>query len=306
MAYTDREDLNLLGVLYRIGQYSTPFLSSIGGMGNGKISKSFNFPLSQYYSLSAASQAVVSEATAAAATTATTITRSQVYNVCQIMKRQVGVSFAKQSTTGEFSGVQVIGEQPVQDELAFQKEAQLAQLAIDIEYSFLQGTYVASNDASTAQSTRGIIEAIVTNSVAAGTTDLSKTHIDNLLRTMVGNGAPLNQPVLFCNGFQKQMISDIYALAPMDRNYGGVNIKTIETDFAVVGVVYAPQMPTNTVLIADLAYCSPVYCPYDGQLITFQEVAVTAAQKGGFFYTQVGLDYANEKFHGIISGLTTS
>jgi hypothetical protein len=306
MAYTDRADLNYLGDLFLIGANQTPFLNMIGGTTGGKSYSHFQFPLAQPWALSSASQNTQSEATAAAAGTPTTITRAQDYNVAQIMKYDVSTTYAKQSTTGEFSGIQVLGDQPVQDELAFQKSAALRQMAIDMEYSFLQGTFTDSSTPATNQTTRGIVAGTTTNAVAAGSADLTKDMIQELLRTMAGTGSQFINSVIFVNAFQKQALSDIYGYAPEDRNVGGVNIKQIETDFATLGVVYAPQMTASALLIAEMSVCSPVFVPYNGQAVSFTDTAVTAAQKGGFWYTQVGLDYGPEEYHGKITGLTTS
>ena len=141
MSYTDREDLNYLGQLFLIGANQTPFLNMIGGLNGGKTSKSFLFPVAQPYSLASASQPAITEAASVSSNTATTITRGQDTNTVQIFQETVEVSHAKQSTTGEFGGIQVLGDQPVQDEFEFQKQAQLRQIAIDLEYSMLQGTY---------------------------------------------------------------------------------------------------------------------------------------------------------------------
>ncbi len=306
MAYTDRADLNYLGDLFLIGANQTPFLNMIGGLNGGKRTKSFQFPLAQPWSLSAASQNTQSEATSAAAGTPTTITRAQDYNSAQIMKYDVAVSYAKQSTTGEFSGIQVEGNQPVQDELAFQKSAALRQMAIDVEYSFLQGSFTDVSAPATNQKTRGIIAGTTTNAVAAASATLSKDLIQSLLKEMADNGSQFNNPVIFVNAFQKQKLSDIYGYAPTDRNVGGINIKTIETDFTTLGVVYAPQMTTSVLQIADLSVCAPMFVPFEGQAVSFTDLSKTAAQEGGFWYTQVGLDYGAEEYHGKITGLATS
>ena len=320
MATTDRQDLNYLGILYRIGANQTPFLQTIGLTGTdmgmltprGRIVNSFAFPVAQPWALASASQDTQSETTASAAGTPTTTTRAQDINVCQIMKKDVSVSTAKQSAFGEFSGIQVIGNQPVTNELDWQRSVQLQQLAVDIEYSFLQGTYVATDlNPATNQTTRGMIEACASNIVAAGSVDLSKDLMDELLRTMAGNGAVFTNPVIFVNAFQKQQISNIYGYAPEDRFIGGLNIQQIETDFARIGVVYAPYMPTSTLLVADVAYIRPAFLPindptYQGNLVGWCDTAVVAAQRGGFYYTQIGLDHGPEEYSGIITGLTTS
>jgi len=306
MAYTDREDANYVGQLFSIGAHQTPFLNMIGGLNGGRVVSSFLFPVAQPYALSGASQDTQSEATAAAEGTPVTVTRGQDYNTCQIMKKDAEVSYAKQSTPGDFAGIQVVGNQPVQDELSFQKAVQLRQLAIDVEYSFFKGAYVAPNAASTNQTTRGIEAAIATNSVAAGSTDLTKAWIDEVLRTMAANGAEFVNMIAYMNAFQKQMMSDIYGFAPTDRNVGGLNIKQVETDFCMLGIVYAPQATTSVVDIVDIAFCRPVFCPYKGQRISWTDKGPIAAKKGGFWYTQVGLDYGPEEYHGEITGLNTS
>lgn len=306
MAYTDREDLNYLGKLFLVGAYQTPLLNMMGGMGAGKTTKSFTFPVAQPWSLTAASQPAISEATSVTTNTATTVTRGQDYNTVQIFQETVEVSHAKQSTTGEFSGIQILGDQPVMDEYEFQKMAALRQMAIDMEFTFFQGAYQLASDASTAAKSRGLENAISTNEVAAGSVALSKALIDEALRTGAGNGAQFENMVLFANAFQLQKISDIYGYAPEDREIGGVAIKTIYTDFAKVGVVYAPQMPTDEIYIVDMSVMAPVFCPVNGQVMVFEDLAQIAASKKGQWYAQVGLDYGPEEYHMSVTGLATS
>lgn len=310
MAYTDREDLNYLGQLYLIGAYQTPFLNMIGGLtGGGKQTSAFNFPITQPWALRAADQAtaVKSEATSISDTTAITYTRSQEYNTCQIMKYPYEVSFAKQSTFGEISGLAIAGQnQPVTDELAFQRMAALKQMAVDLEYSFLRGGYVPQSVAATVAKTRGIIAASTVNTVAGAAGALTKAMIQELMLEMATNGAQFGNMVLLCNGYQKQAITDIYGYAPEDRNVGGTNVQQIYTDFAQLGVVYDPFMPTDTILIADMSVVSPVFCPSEGQIIRDTPEAITTAKKGGFLYAQVGLDYGPKEYHGTITGLKAS
>lgn len=310
MAYTDREDLNYLGQLYLVGANQTPFLNMIGALtGGAKTSSSFNFPIAQTWATRAADQstAVKSEATSISDTTAITYVRAQDYNTCQIMKYPYEVSFAKSSTYGEIGGVAIAGgEQPVRDELAFQRAAAMKQMALDVEFSFLQGTYVANSVAATVAKTRGLIEACTTNTIDGSAGALTKAMIDALLLEMLTNGAEFSNMVLFCNGFQKQKISDIYGYAPEDRVVGGVNVSRLLNDFCELNVVLDTQMPTNKVLVADMSKVAAVFCPYDGQIIADIETAVTTAKKGGFIYTQIGLDYGPEEMHGTITNLATA
>ena len=105
--------------------------------------------------------------------------------------------------------------------------------------------------------------AISTNERAAAGGALAQGDVDNVLKQMADSGAPFEQPVMFANAFQKQKLSSIFSsalsLAPRDRNIGGVNITTIETDFGEIGIVFNRHVPADDIIIADLAYCKPVF-----------------------------------------------
>lgn len=303
MAYMDREDLNYLGVLLGIGQSQTPFLNMIGGLNGAKRAQAFQFPLSAAYALAAASQDTQSEATARAAGTAVTTALSQAYNVCQIMKKDVEATFAVLSANGELAGLSQVGSPAVTDKLGFQKLVQMKQLAKDINYSFLRGSFVDSSLASTNMKTRGMLEACASNTKDAGGAKLSSELLNDLLATMWGNGSDFQQPVIFCGIKQKQALSDEYGFAPQDRNIGGVAVQQIETDVGRIGVVLDPDMLSTSILVADVAKCAPVIVPFEGQLVSWNDLGMAGASRGGFWYTQIGLDYAHEKFHGTITDL---
>ena len=222
----------------------------------------------------------------------------------------MNINDAKQSTYSEISGLsQIEGGsvvQPVKDEFSFQRMANMRQIAIDMEYSMFQGSYQAPADASTAGKTRGLANAISTNAVAAGTTALTKALMQQLFRTMADAGAQFSNIILFCNSFQKQQISDIYGYAPESRNVGGVNILQIETDFGLMGVQWAPQMPTDSVFAVEMDIMATMYTPVGGQLFIDEPLAKDGASEKAQLYTQFGLDYGAEEWHGKITGLTTS
>jgi len=306
VAYTDREDLNYLGMLYLVGAYQTPFLNAIGGINSGKTTNSFLFPVAQPWTLTAASQPAITEAASATSVTLDTKTRGNDTNTVQIFQRGYGVSYAKQSTFGEIGAIaNHYGSNPgnpVKDELAFQKMAALKQIAIDMDYTFLQGSYQAAADATTAGKTRGLANAISTNTVAAGGVKLTKDMINALLKEMADNGAQWGDMMLVCNSFNKQVITSLYEYAPEDRNIGGTNIQQIETDFCKMGVMYDTHMPTSAIYIVDMSVCSPMFCPINGQIMIVESLAKTAAFESGQIYMQVGLDYGPEEFHGSITG----
>lgn len=306
---------NYTGELYLIGANQTPFLNMIGGLQGGRIRtvRDFQFPLAQPWALESASQPEITETGSLTAPDPWTYVRGQDVNTVQIFHRQVSISYVKQSVTGQITAdtttklVDGTDAQPVGSELDFQISAHMRQIAIDVEYTFLNGTYSQATSAAIAAKSRGIVTATTTSKVNASSATLTKALFDQLLRTMAAAGAQFLNPVVFCNAFQKQKLSDIYGYAPQDRNIGGVNIKQIETDFAMLGVVWAPQMTTSILLVADLAVCQPVFLPVPGKGVLFyEELARTGASEKGQIYGQIGLDYGPEEMHGQLYGLATS
>jgi hypothetical protein len=316
MAMTKSDTLNYRGELFLVGQNKTPFLNAIAG--RSMRSSSFAFSMAQPWALSGASQPAITEDASVGTLTPVTVTRAEDTNTAQIFQYPVQVSFKKQSQFGLMSGINTTQGNPVTDELTFQKMAQLRQMAIDMEYTFLNGTYQAAATTATAAKTRGVIPGTTTNAVAASSAQLSRPLIDSLLRTMAGNGAAFMDTAILVNAYQKQKLSTLYEYVPQSRNEGGSNIQLIETDFGIFRVMYVPQMPTDTLLIAELSMCAPVFVPVtfaegdgvrdsmDGVDVLWQPTATTAAAYGGFFYAQCGISVGAEENHGKITGLAVS
>ena len=306
---------NYVGEIFQIGANQTPFLNMIGGLQGGKVRtvSDFQFALAQPFSLEDASQPAITETASLSAPTPWTYVRAQDVNTCQIFQSQVSVSYAKQSVTGQITadattGLAEVGVQPVQNEKDFQIATHLKQAATNIEFTFLNGTYAQATAANVAAGNRGIITGCATNTVAAGSVDLSKTLINELLREMAASGAQFVNPVVFVNALQKQRLTDIYGeRAPESRNVGGYDVKVVATDFCELGIVWAPRVPAATLLIADLSVCSPVFLSVPGKGVLFyEELSKTGASEKGQLYGQIGLDYGPEEFHGTITGLSTS
>ena len=304
----DSYDLpNYVGELFNITPNDTPFLSMMGGMTGGKSVTSKQFTWQTVDNAAAAQTAVVEGADP----TYEERSRSEVVNVTQIMQYGVNVSYTKQAATGNLSGQAIIGNQPVQDELAFQLDMKIKRAARDIEFTCMQGTYVADTDVSTARKTRGLGAALTTNKINAGGDALAQADIDACLKSMADNGAPFEQPVIFANAFNKQKLSGIYSsalsLAPRDRNIGGVNITSIETDFGEIGIVYERHIPASQVFIVDMAFVKPVFLDIPGKGHFFVE---PLAQSGAAYkyqlYGEFGLEYGPEQFHGNIHSTSTS
>lgn len=296
---------NYIGELTIVNKQTT-FLNDIGGL-NWGIAGGFEFACGNLIDLETAAQPAITETASKTAPTATTYVPAQEYNVCQIHQKAVDLTYARMSDVGKLGGITVAGVPVEQDPKAVQIAAVLRQIAADVNYTFLNGEFQAATNAATAWKTRGVVTASTVNTVAAGTTALTEAHINELLQEMAANGADFENVGIYANAFNMQALSDIYGFAPMDRNMGGVNITRIATPFCEMEVRYDPFMVASTVLIADRAKCQPVALPVPGKgVLFFEELAKNGAADTGQVYGQIGLDYGSARYHGTITGTTTS
>jgi hypothetical protein len=302
---------NFLGEVIQIGAQGnvTPFLTMIGGLNGANAVNSFDFALAQEWSLEAAAQPAITETASLTAPTPTTYVRAQTTNTTQIFQEQVSVSYAKQSNADKITGISLAGEvQPIRNESDFQIAANLKQIAKDMNFSFLNGTFQAATDAATAAKTRGIITACTTTAIAAGTVDLSRDLLEEMFRTMADGGAQFSMPVVFATALDVQRISNLYGFAEMSRTIGGVNVATVISPLVgQFGVIWDKNVPAGTVLCADVAFCGVMATPVPNKgVLFFEELSKTGASEKGQLYGQLGLAYGAEEYHGKITGLTTS
>lgn len=301
---------NYTGELFTADMINTPLLSMIGGLTGGVMTENFEFATSSLYSHETLSQKSITEADSITAPTAISYVRTQVKNVTQIFQEQVDLSYVRQSNQGRLSGINSAGAvNNVASEFDFQVGRALEKIAREVEWHFLQGAYNIATTAAEANQTRGLIELCASRStVDASSADLSKAIMDALFLEMFTNGALFQNPVIFCGGFQKQALSNIYGYAPEDRNVGGVNIKQIETDFGNIGIAPAHRMmPAATLLLADVAHIKPVFQPVPGKGNLFYEaLAKVGASDKGEIFGQIGSDHGPDFVHGTITRLATS
>ena len=307
---------NYVGELFLVGGNQTPFLTMIGGLSNGgRAVAGWEYPVSVEETLNTAAQPDITETASLTAPTPTTYVPTQTTNVCQIFQRQVSVSYARMSDNATLSGLSLLGTNPITDPVEHQKMRNLEQIAVDVEYTMLNGVYqkaaaaVSGGAAEKSNKMRGIITAITTNVVAAGGA-LTKANINTLVASMADHGAPFKNAVLFGNSTVKQAITGLFGTTPLgavpqSRNVGGLNIETIVTDFGEIGVVYDRYVPAGTLLIADLAFVTPVSLAVPGKGHMFYEpLSKTGAGESGQYYGQIGLAYGPEVYHGKITGIT--
>ncbi|MBR4026311.1 MAG: DUF5309 family protein [Lachnospiraceae bacterium] len=307
---------NYAGELFTASPTQTPFLSMIGGLSGGKQTDNFEFATGVVYERPDATQPSISERASIKAPDSQLIARSQETNVVQIHQETIDLSYAKMSNSGRLSGLNTAGQTAnPNNEKAFQIQQKLIKIACDVEYSFLNGTYHKAETDAEANTTRGMLELCTSSagtSIDAASTLLSKDLLNQLYREMAENGAVFNNMVLFCNAFQKQLLSDIYmnqfkGQTPATRNVGGYNITEIETDFFKMGICWNPFMPRDAILIADMAQIAPVFQPVPGKGNFFEEaLAKEGASDKVQIYGQVGLAHAPAFLHGAVTGLTVA
>lgn len=296
---------NYLGELYNTTPNETPLTSMIGGLNGGKV----NDTKEDVWSTTDNAAAAQGGALEGDDPTYEERDRAEVSNVKQIFQYGFSVTYTKQAATANLStsALNITGTQAVQDELSFQRNMKLQRMARDVEYTYLNGTYAKPTDNVTPRKTRGLTNAITTNDTAAAGASLSKGLVDSCLKDMADNGAVFHNPVIFVNSFQKQQISNIYGYAPESRNVGGLNIMQVETDFAMLGIVYDRHVPTDEVMFLDLAHISPTHLAIPNKGLVFVEPLSQSGSAWKFqLYGEIGLEYGPEQWHGKISGLATS
>jgi len=302
---------NYSGELFTASREQTPFLSMIGGINGAKVTKALTFPITSEYAITAVSQPGISEAVAAAGPPAPgNFTRGQEVNTVQIFQESVDLSYVKIATMGQLSGLNIGGKQnSVMSEKDWQIMVTLQKIARDVEYVFLHGAYLAYATSATAFTSQGIVTVSEagSNTTAEGGATLTKALFNAALVDGYSNGAKFIKPVIFCGAFNMTKFSDIYGYAPESRTYGGLAIKTILTDFGEMGIVLDPHLSSDTILIADLAVCTPVFCPVPGKpALFYEDLAKVGAAEEGQMFTMLGLDYGPEWMHITMTGLATS
>lgn len=316
---------NYTGDIINLSPQDTPFLTAIAGisaenfdgtLAGAEIEASTHFQW-QTTSLRAAADDR-QRLEGADAPTATEQARANVFNVLEIHQEALTLSYSKLSAIQNLAATGaahpnaqgVGGSNPVASEAAFQLRAHLAQIARDIEATFLTGNFQDPADNTTARQTRGLIEAIVTNTTAAAAAALTKAMVDNAMQQAWTQGGLTEgaTAALLCNAFQKRALTALYLPAgaqPLSRTVGGVNVQTIETDFGTLNIMLDRYMPADTVVVCSLEQCRPhVLDVADlGPGFSIEELAKTGSAKKWQVYGEIGLEYGNEKAHAKITGL---
>lgn len=166
---------NYHGELFSITPADTPLLSAIGGLTGGRRATAVEFEWSTY-DLRDPSQTLRVRTEGAVAPTAEQRARGSVRNVCQIHQEKVEVTYTKQAAIGQFTGPSsapyrdVEGANAVISELSFQTIQALKSIALDVNYSFINGVLANPTTNGSARQTGGLISSITTNAAASKAT----------------------------------------------------------------------------------------------------------------------------------------
>lgn len=297
---------NFVGELHSLSTEDTPFLSAIGGLTGGESANGAPLFTWQTYDLRDADEDR-QRLEGADAPNAEERKRANGKNVLEIHQEAVALSYTKIATPNFVAATQVQGAQPVQNELAWQLQQSIKQVARDIEASFLLnsgagvGDIPADNTAP--RKTQGLLGAITTNVVqTAG--PLTEDHILDAMQAAWDNGGIQvgETRTLMTNSTLKRALSKIFVkdngYAEQTRNVGGVNLQVIETDFGRLNIMLNRFVPADQLAIISLDECAPVYLDIPGKGHFFAEpLAKTGASEKVQLYGEIGLRYGIEKHH---------
>ncbi|MEU8196344.1 DUF5309 family protein [Microbispora amethystogenes] len=250
---------NYVGELFAITPADTPFLSAIGGLTGGRAADATLFQW-QGYDLRAADDSR-QRLEGADAPTAEQRVRFNVNNVVEIHQEALEVTYTKLAATGQYAStgsnnansVGLNGSNPVINELDWQIEQALKQIARDVEKSFITGTFNNPSSNSTARRTRGILQATSTNVSTQGTSvGTAVIEADDETFTISAHG-----------------LSNGDAVAVSSLTGGAVGVVTTDT------LYYVRDVTTNTFKIATKAGGSVIPFATDGGAVVTKATALT-------------------------------
>lgn len=300
---------NYTGELFNITPTDTPLLSAIGGLTGGReVLGATRFEWGFYDLRNAGQNTRVEGANAPAAEERV---RSNAFNVLEIHQETVEVSYTRNAANRQLAGINVAGLSPqVADEMTWQEIAMLAQIARDVEYSFLRGVFQDPVDNTTPRKTRGLIAAITTNA-----TDLAGPLTEDAILDMMegawtaGGLMEDDTRTLILGAKRKRDVTRIFVTEKgyeeKDRNIAGVSVRSIETDFGTLNIMLNRHMPADTIVAASLEDLAPRFMNIPGKGHFFQEpLAKVGASERTQFYGEIGLEYGNERKHAKLTGIT--
>lgn len=312
---------NFVGELFKLSPLDTPLLSMVGGLSGGASVASPQFTWQDTIHRAPALTATGRKAIEGADASFSVQSRTERQNVCEIFQYGVELTYTKQAATGllgtsgatpDVTSESILGTQPVQNEMAWQLQIKLEQAALDVEVSFLTGTFAYPAD-GTARQTQGLVGAITTVSldalaeadwsVAAGAAVTGRILANEVAVAQYNNGARLaGRNTIMLGASEKLALSSSFsntgALEPRSRTEFGVSITAIETDVARYDIVLNRHLAAGTVLFLNLDVIRPRFLPIPGKGHFFLEPLSKAGSYDRMqLYGEIGLEYGPQGWH---------
>lgn len=301
--------LNYSGQLFDKTNTDTPLVSMLPRRNINSV----EFVVNSTYATESPSMPAISETASLTAPESTYVTRAQETNVVQIYQYSTAVSYQKQANTGTLAGANIAGQaNNVPNEFDFQMAAKTKKARTDLEYTLINSKYNKATTDAQINKTRGLVEAIKTNTLDAQTKELTYDNVGEILRKMAKNNADMSDLVIMCDDVTKAQITNNFAklpgfLLPNSRTVGGLNIDQIITPSGTVGLMPHRMLPEGTALIVNLSVLEIVEMPIPGKGNFFWEpLAKVGAGDKGQLYGTAGLDYGPEWYHGKITNIATT
>lgn len=306
---------NYAGPLFTIGnQYrKTPLLTMTGGLTGGRKTGTDTFIMGNFLTLDAASASyTVTETASLTAPDSDIYAPTQVSNFVELHQRAFQISYKKRSMQNAISGEAVVGESSTDmGDPQKQRNAHLAQLAIDLEYSMFLGAGTDPTTAATNGKTRGLVVAIAADGnteVDASGAAMSRDLIEQLEVAMLTKNTGMTTPVIFAGARIIQKLNELYGFAPESVTIGGVTLRQIYLpNLGPVALTYDPMITSTVMALVDVAKIAPVFMIVPGYpAVFFEPLAKTGASTKEQLYCQFGIDYTNVVHHGCIKDLSVS
>lgn len=317
---------NFVGELFKLSPLETPLLSMIGGLTGGQQTNSVKFTwqdtLHRAPALTHASRGRIEGDDA----TFSVQSRTERVNVVEIFQYGVELTYTKQAATGLLGTAglasappttvaqSILGNQPVQNEMAWQLQIKIEQAALDCEISLLTGTLAYPVD-GTARQTQGITGAITDVAKDAHQdTDFGVTApapvtgavmVEKMGQHLYDNGAPMRNMVIMLGSASKLLVSAAYRDAnaqPRSYNVFGINVTDIQTNFGNFPLVLNRHVTAETVLFLEMDVLAPVFMPIPGKGHFFLEpLAKSGSYDRQQLYGEIGLRYGPQGWHGKVT-----
>ena len=182
----------------------------------------------------------------------------------------------------------------------------------DIEFTFIQGTYNKATNDGEVNKTRGLVEAVTTNTKAMSSKPLGLWDIADMVKKIYGANAPTDGLCLWCDAttlFQvnADAVQNGLTVVPAAREINGIALSSVVTPIGVVYLYLGEFLPAGTALLLNLNVIAPVYQPVPGKGNFFLEpLAKTGAGEKYQLFGQIGLDHGPEWYHGKFTGIAQS